>query len=576
MPHTDLTQAKRPPIQSIRGTAALIIGLGLVLGCAGGDGSPGGGGGGTKGFSGPRETVTVTIDYGSEKKTWMEEMIQAYEAAEPTLPSGERIDIVGNALGSGDAMEGILDGSRKPEVFSPASSAYLSLLEQRWAGKSPPTQGTADALVLSPVVIAMWKPMAEALGWPGKPVGWAELLRIHQSPQGWAGLGHPEWGAFKLGHTHPGMSNSGLLAVLAEAYAGSGKARGLTEADLDAPATQRFLADVEGSIVYYGKSTGFFSDKMLERGPAFLSAAVLYENLVVESYGKQTGAPFPLVSIYPTEGTFWSDHPYAIMNSDYVTPKEKEAATAFLTFLKSPSAQQRAMALGFRPSDPNIAIGAPLDAAHGVDPLQPQTLLEVPNGATLQHLLGVWQQVKRPSSVVLVFDKSGSMRGQPLTDAKAGAKAFMGTLSERDELSILFFDSKVPDATAFHTLDAAGRAELGTAIDNVFADGGTAFYDAVLKAFGTANERRAKDPKRIYAVVAMTDGKDENSALQLSSLVSQFNAESDNPVKVFTIAYGPAPDGSVLEQIANAAQGGTAKGTATEIQTVFRDIAAFF
>ena len=54
-----------------------------------------------------------------------------------------------------------------------------------------------------PLVFAMPKPMAEALGWPGKAIGWAELAELAADPKGWAKYGHPEWGAFKLGKTNP-------------------------------------------------------------------------------------------------------------------------------------------------------------------------------------------------------------------------------------------------------------------------------------------------------------------------------------------------------------------------------------
>ncbi|HEY3595624.1 MAG TPA: hypothetical protein VGL13_17175, partial [Polyangiaceae bacterium] len=74
--------------------------------------------------------------------------------------------------------------------------------------------------------------------------------------------------------------------------------------------TRDFVSGVESSIVHYGKSTGFFAEKMLSRGPTYLSAAVLYESSVIESYATQhEAALFPLVAIYPVEGTFWSDHP---------------------------------------------------------------------------------------------------------------------------------------------------------------------------------------------------------------------------------------------------------------------------
>src|SRR5262249_10154447 len=115
-----------------------------------------------------------------------------------------------------------------------------------------------------------------------------------------------------------------------------------------------------------------------------------------------------------TEGTFWSDHPYAILDAEWVGADERQAAETFLAFLKGKPAQERALALGFRPADPAIAVGAPIDAAHGVDPKQPQTILPVPEAGVLSKLLTMWQANKKGADVIFVFDKSGSMGGRPL------------------------------------------------------------------------------------------------------------------------------------------------------------------
>jgi Ca-activated chloride channel family protein len=112
----------------------------------------------------------------------------------------------------------------KAHVFSPASAAYLPMLNTAWLSTAGRTKGLvskSEPLVLSPVVIAMWKPMAEALGWPKKQLSWSDLLKVNASPKGWGSVGFAEWGRFKLGHCHPEFSNSGYLAVLAEAYAGA-------------------------------------------------------------------------------------------------------------------------------------------------------------------------------------------------------------------------------------------------------------------------------------------------------------------------------------------------------------------
>jgi Ca-activated chloride channel family protein len=524
--------------------------------------------------------LTITVAYGSEKKTWLEEQAAAFKASGAKTKSGRPIVVQTQAMGSGEAVQGIIAGTLKPTVFSPASALYVTMLNNAWATKTAtakPISPAGEPLVLSPIVVAMWKPMAEALGWPGKSIGWNDLLKVNANPKGWGALGHPEWGRFKLGHTHPEYSNSGLQAILAEAYAGAKKTRGLTAADLEKKETVAKLTEIEQTIVHYGKSTGFFSDKMLARGPSYLSAAVLYENLVIESYAKPAST-FPIVAVYPTEGTFWSDHPYAVLDADWVGAEEREGAKAFLDFLKSKPAQMRALALGFRPADATIAIGTPVDAAHGVDAKQPQTLLEVPGGAVLEKLIAVWQTAKKSSDVIMVFDISGSMNGKPLAEAKSGAKAFLGTLHERDDVSLIFFNGNVFPTVGPLKLGTS-RAQIEGKIDEQIADGRTALYDAVAQAYDTAKKRAEKSPASIHAVMVMTDGRDEGSTLTLPELTRRFDgggAESASDVKIFTIAYGDGADPTILAQIAEAAKGTSAKGSTATIVDVYRDMAAFF
>lgn len=548
--------------------------------------------------------LELIISYGSEKKTWLEAELRAWNESGPKLASGRAVRAVGKAKGSGEGVAEILDGTAQPHVFSPASGAYLSLLNDAWQrrpGNLRPIAQPGEPLVLSPLVIAMWKPMAEALGWPQKQLGWADILKVARDPNGWGSYGRPEWGELKLGHTSPELSTSGLLSVLAMAAAaqaaqnaqaaqaapgaqtaptapGAGPLRTLTAAELASPAVKKYLGEVQDAVVHYGKSTGFFADKMLDRGPSYLSAAVLYENLVIESYGRATPAPMPLVSIYPAEGTFWADHPYAVLAAPWVTPEHQEAAALLQTFLRARPQQERAVALGFRAADPAIPITAPIDEAHGCDPKQPQNVLDVPDAPTLEALIALWRETKKASDVVLVFDKSGSMVGQPLAEAKQGAKAFLASLDPRDRVTLLFFDGRIyPPVGPLEV--GKGRKELEDRIDGVIASGGTALYDAVAAAVELMRKPDRQAKQRIRAVVAMTDGKDESSKLSQAAVekslgVGERREQAD--VIVFTVAYGGAADASILEAIANAGNGGFARGDVASIIQVFRDMAAYF
>jgi Ca-activated chloride channel family protein len=49
-------------------------------------------------------------------------------------------------------------------------------------------------MAVSPQVIAMPRPMAQALGWPDRKLGWREMLDLASDPRGWAAYDHPEWG----------------------------------------------------------------------------------------------------------------------------------------------------------------------------------------------------------------------------------------------------------------------------------------------------------------------------------------------------------------------------------------------
>ena len=96
--------------------------------------------------------------------------------------------------------------------------------------------------MLTPLVIAMPKPMAEALGYPTKPLGFSDIIALANDPQGWAAFGHPEWGPFRLGKTNPNFSTSGLNFTIAQYYAATGKTRDLTLEDLASPDVQAFVA----------------------------------------------------------------------------------------------------------------------------------------------------------------------------------------------------------------------------------------------------------------------------------------------------------------------------------------------
>jgi Ca-activated chloride channel family protein len=421
--------------------------------------------------------------------------------------------------------------------------------------------------------------MAQALGWPNKALGWEDIAQLATSEDGWSAYGHPEWGPFKFGHTHPAYSNSGIVSIIAETYAGLGRQRGLRESDLQSPELRDFMTNVESSIIHYGTSTGFFGDRMFERGPSYLSAAVLYENLIVAQESKRISgqsSQIPVVAIYPKEGTFWSNHPYVIVNAPWVTAEQKEAAGLFESFLLDKPQQIKALELGFRPADPSVPLTAPLDAQHGVDTNQPQTILEIPSAPEIEGIQSLWQQTKKPVDLIVVMDISGSMEGDKISTARSSLMNFVQKLDDRDRLRIDLFSSDISTLTPLTEIGTK-RQQVLDSVSGIFEQGNTRLYDATLQAY--QDLQKDGDPKHIRAVVVLTDGQDTQSSTSLGQVISAINAaqgEGGNSIKVFTIAFGSDADKGVLQQIAEPSGGKEYDSSPENIQKIYDDIATFF
>jgi Ca-activated chloride channel family protein len=525
--------------------------------------------------------VTISIVYGSEKESWLEPLAEEYNKARNQTSDGAVIVVETVPMGSIESVNAIIENRLQPTVWSPASSVYVPVANAEWRKTHAEDLviGTPKDLVLSPVVIAMWKPMAEVLGWPDKQLGWADIAELAISDEGWDAFGYPEWGEFKFGHTHPNYSNSGIVSIIAQAYAGAGKQRGLTQADLDDPGLKAFVADVQSSVIHYGTSTGFFGRRMFERGPSYLSAAVLYENLIVEQETRRiNGESYqnPVVAIYPKEGTFWSNHPYAVVNAPWVTEEQKSAAEDFQNFLLDKPQQIRALEYGFRPADVSIPLTAPLDADHGVDISQPKTVLEVPSADVTAGVVEMWEEVKKPVDLVVVMDVSGSMSGEKIAAARSSLTAFVNLLDDRDRLQVIIFNT---DLTILSDLSELGpkRTEVTNRVSGIIESGGTRLYDATLMAFDELESKA--DPKHIRAVVVLSDGQDTDSEASFALVKDQIGVNAErggNATKLFTIAFGSDADTAVLQELAEITGGKQYDSDPESINEVYSDIATFF
>ena len=547
------------------------------------------------GLGDPGDCTVVDMAVSSEKIALLTDLARTFNASDEAQVDDRCIFVRPQVKASGGAAQ-LLSGTwneavegPRPVIWSPAASTWGAIVNQRLAsagGKEIVPEG--QPFMLTPLVIAMPKPMADALGYPDQSIGFADILKLARNAEGWGAFGHPEWGQFRLGKTNPNFSTSGLSALLAQYYAATGKVSDLSLEDLADPAVQTFARDIEAAVVHYGDTTLTFLNNWYRtdaRGTSltYASAVAVEEKSVIDyNLGNPDGVldpgeeplppKIPLVAVYPEEGTLFSDNPFFVLDAEWVDDAERRGAEAFTDFVQEPENQRRVLEFGFRPGNPDVAVGEPVTAANGVDPQQPQTTLETPAPPVMVAALQRWAEQRKSARVLLVMDVSGSMgdpagegRETKLDLAKAAASRALSQFKGDDEVGLRIFSTELRLEEPTDYIDlvpiekiASNRERISSSIQSLVPTSGTPLYTVSEASYEKI--RSEFDPKRINAVVLLTDGVNEdprNADLEglLAKLRSTNEGQATKPVRIFTIAYGGDADLSVLRRIAEATNG---------------------
>jgi Ca-activated chloride channel family protein len=560
--------------------------------------------------AGPRAgCTTVTVVASSEKAGVLAELAGKYnEAGRPVSGGCGGARVVTKA--SGDAEQALargwdesLDGPR-PDVWSPAASTWVGLLRQDLAvaDKSDILPARSESVVTTPLVIAMPEPMAKALGWPHAPIGWSDALSLVTNPRGWAAKGHPEWGRFTLGKTHPGISTSGLAATIGAFVAATGRSSDLTRRDLADAKVRKFVAGVESGVLHYGDTTLTFLANLQRADDAgqslgYVSAVAVEEKSVLDyNAGNPSGNPktlgqhakpkVPLVAIYPREGTLMSDNPFVVLEASWADAQRKAVAADFLTYLRSSDSQRRLTEAGFRTFDGKP--GASITDSKQLIADQPKVVLNAPAPAVLAGVRSTWEQVRKRARVLLLMDVSGSM-GEAVPSAGASrlqlaqraALNAAGQFSDTDEVGLWAFTTDLPSGVYAELVPVQRlgpqRQDLREAIEGLTPLAGTPLYAATRRAVDQM--RLGADPSKINAVVLLTDGRNEYpDDTDVDGLVRQLaGASVESGIRVFSIAYGDQADLTTLRRISEASRAAVYDATnAANIDKIFTAVIANF
>jgi len=519
---------------------------------------------------GPDEPVlklgALRVAYSPEKGELFNALVSEFNTQGRRTTGGDVMQVEAVEMEPEQMIQAALDG--RVDVVNPDSSIWLDQIDRAWmAQKQIDTGliGETARYAISPVVIAVWEDVARSMGYPQKRLGWGDIMTKAAADP-----------SFKW--SHPSTSSaSGLLATLAMFYAGAGKTRGLTIEDATAESTLEYVSAVQKTVRQYGEGEWAVVQQVIQQGPGYLDAFVIAEQLVI--YYNTAGQKGKLVAIYPREGTLWEDHPLALLEKADLRPDQRIVFQQFREFLSGKESQQKVLEKGFRPTDLSIPLSgpsSPVAQLNGVDPIEPQTTLQIPGSSVVEVVRDVWWYTKRRTNVFLVADTSGSMSGDKISGSREAMSVFLDQIKgDQERVGLVTFSSQVNNIIPLAPL-TTNRAHLVNEIQHMSAGGDTALLDAVWAAY--TRLQQLNDRERINAIVAMTDGQENNSRIWLNDLVADIKNTNKNkvPVVIFCVAYGEDADYDVLEALAEASGGQVRQGDLTTIQDLYKTLSTYF
>ncbi|MCI4657728.1 vWA domain-containing protein [Cryobacterium zhongshanensis] len=500
----------------------------------------------------PNDASTLRVLAGSEVK----DMAPILESA--AADKGIRVvfDYTGTLAGTELVASGRAAGRYDATWFP--NNRYLSLLPGAAKAVS-----SSVKIMSSPVVLGLRPEVATRLGWDSTPPTWADLAA--------AAAG----GEFTYGMTNPAASNSGFSALVAVATALSGTGTALTDADVTAvsPELTRFFS---GQKLTAG-SSGFLADKFVA-DPTLVDGVINYESVLLGLADK--GAPLTIVR--PTDGVVTSDYPLTLLASADTGKRPLfDTLTAWLT---TDAVQRRIVSETHRrPGVPGIDTGSAFPAGILFETPFPNTL-EVAN-----TLIGTYlDTVRAPAQTLFVLDTSGSMAGERLTALQQALKNLAGADSSttggfaafrnRERVTLIPF-STAPDTPTIVDVPQADKTEalqrIRDVADGLSADGGTAIYASLERAYALARQQKAERPDTFVSIVLMTDGENTDGPTS-KDFAAYYTAQGEDTrsIATYVVLFG---NGNVdeLTSVAKLTGGQAFDALNGDLSSAFQDIRGY-
>ncbi len=239
------------------------------------------------------------------------------------------------------------------------------------------------------------------------------------------------------------------------------------------------------------------------------------------------------------------------------SPKEPDFQTVRPTVTGEPG--KTAMTL-----TPNVSTGLPAASASSAGVLTLNAALSHgylalnSQGSNLYSSIDITaaelKNVERPAvNVALVIDRSGSMEGQPMIDAKKAAQNFVERLANGDSVSIVSFSDSVRVDFRSSVVTSENRQTIHRSIEQMYADGGTNISGGF--EAGVNQISRSSNDRSIDRVILLTDGMPNYGLTSTEQLVDITRRYQREGVTLTAIGFGLHYNEDLMAAMADAGAG---------------------
>jgi hypothetical protein len=215
----------------------------------------------------------------------------------------------------------------------------------------------ARPLAISPMVWGIYNTRADVLLKKFQVINWKTIHDAAMTKGGWNDLGgDPTWGFFKPVIPNPQKNIGGLEAMVSAA----GEYFNNTRIDTDSVNQKQFqawLLELMKAVTGLGVSSYTAEDFALFGYSVGDGGLLLESDLLQNMQGMQNRWADSMKIIYPDYLT-WHDFPYSVWVGPETSALQKNAAIDFEQYLLAEPQQQRALAYGLRPANPNVKVDA--------------------------------------------------------------------------------------------------------------------------------------------------------------------------------------------------------------------------